>query len=272
MRFKYLFILLFSIVSVSSFFSQVSNIDFQLAKKYYLDSDYEKAVLYYEKIFKESKYRLKIYENYKSAFLELNRYKQAEKLIKTLIKENPQKLNFLVDLGVIYGLTDRFDKKNQVFDKAINQINKETSYDNAFDLGLAFEKIGNTEKALEVYLNFESKNLQNPFAFHSKIALIYNKTGQTNRMINTFFEMLDFNNKFLQNVQNSLVNSIDFQYNLKEKEILNSIEVAVAQNETILPKIPSDYNVDQVSWKVLKIILSYKEYIDNKVWFKNQKS
>jgi tetratricopeptide (TPR) repeat protein len=220
MRFKYLYIVLFSIVSVSSFFSQVSTIDFQLAKKYYLDSDYEKAALYYEKIFKESEHRLKIYENYKSTFIELNKFKEAEKLIKTLIKENPNKLKFLVDLGVIYGLVDRSDKKNQVFDKAIEQIIKETSYDNAFDLGLAFEKIGNLEKALEVYLNFESKNLLNPFAFHSKIALIYNKTGQTNKMINTFFEMLDFNNKFLQNVQNGLVNSIDFQNNLKEKEIL----------------------------------------------------
>ena len=220
MRFKYLFIVLFSIVSVSSFFSQVSTIDFQLAKKYYLDSDYEKAALYYEKIFKESEHRLKIYENYKSTFIELNKFKEAEKLIKTLIKENPNKLKFLVDLGVIYGLVDRSDKKNQVFDKAIEEINKETSYDNAFDLGLAFEKIGNLEKALEVYLNFESKNLLNPFAFHSKIALIYNKTGKTNKMINTFFEMLDFNNKFLQNVQNGLVNSIDFQNNLKEKEIL----------------------------------------------------
>ena len=61
MRFKYLFIVLFPIVSVSSFFSQVSTIDFQLANKYYLDSDYEKAALYYEKIFKESEHRLKIY-------------------------------------------------------------------------------------------------------------------------------------------------------------------------------------------------------------------
>ena len=220
MRFKYLFTIILTIVSASSFFSQVTTIDFQLAKKYYLDSDYEKAALYYEKIFKESEHRLKIYENYKSTFIELNKFKEAEKLIKTLIKENPNKLKFLVDLGVIYGLVDRSDKKNQVFDKAIEQIIKETSYDNAFDLGLAFEKIGNLEKALEVYLNFESKNLLNPFAFHSKIALIYNKTGQTNKMINTFFEMLDFNNKFLQNVQNGLVNSIDFQNNLKEKEIL----------------------------------------------------
>ena len=53
MRFKYLFIIILTIVSASSFFSQVTTIDFQLAKKYYLDSDYEKAALYYEKIFKE---------------------------------------------------------------------------------------------------------------------------------------------------------------------------------------------------------------------------
>ena len=220
MRFKYLFIIILTIVSASSFFSQVTTIDFQLAKKYYLDSDYEKAALYYEKIFKDPEQRLKIYENYKSTLIELNKFKEAEKLSKALIKENPNKLKFLVDLGVIYGLVDRIDKKNQVFDKAIVQINKETLYDNAFDLGLAFEKIGNLKKALEVYLNFESKNLQNPFAFRSKIALIYNKTNQPNKMINTFFEMLDFNNKFLQNVQNGLVNSIDFQTNLKEKEIL----------------------------------------------------
>ena len=220
MRFKYLFIIILTIVFASSFFSQVTTIDFQLAKKYYLDSDYEKAALYYEKIFKEPEQRLKIYENYKSTLIELNKFKEAEKLSKILIKENPNKLNYLVDLGVIYGLVDRIDKKNQVFDKAIEQINKETLYDNAFDLGLAFEKIGNLKKALEVYLNFESKNLQNPFAFHSKIAFIYNKTNQPNKMINTFFEMLDFNNKFLQNVQNGLVNSIDFQNNLKEKEIL----------------------------------------------------
>ena len=177
MRFKYLFIIILTIVSASSFFSQVSTIDFQLAKKYYLDSDYEKAALYYEKIFKEPEQRLKVYENYKSTLIELNKFKEAEKLSKILIKENPNKLNYLVDLGVIYGLVDRIDKKNQVFDKAIEQINKETLYDNAFDLGLAFEKIGNLKKALEVYLNFESKNLQNPFAFHSKIAFIYNKTN-----------------------------------------------------------------------------------------------
>jgi tetratricopeptide (TPR) repeat protein len=243
MRFKYLFVVLFSNIFSLSFFSQVSNLDLQLAKKYYLDNDYEKAVLYYEKIFKESEYRLKIYENYKSAFIDLNKLKEAEKLSKILIKEHPEKLKFLVDLGVVYGLEDRADKKIQVFKKAIEQINKETSYDDAFDLGLAFEKIGNSKKALEVYLNFESKSFKNPFAFHSKIALIYNKNGQTNEMINTFFEMLDFNSNFLRNVQNGIVNSIDFQNNLKEKEILR---------QTILQKIQASPNnivyIELLAW------------------------
>ena len=243
MRFKYLFVVLFSNIFSLSFFSQVSNLDLQLAKKYYLDNDYEKAVLYYEKIFKESDYRLKIYENYKSAFIDLNKLKEAEKLSKILIKEHPKKLKFLVDLGVVYGLEDRADKKIQVFKKAIEQINKETSYDDAFDLGLAFEKIGNSEKALEVYLNFESKSFKNPFAFHSKIALIYNKNGQTNEMINTFFEMLDFNSNFLRTVQNGIVNSIDFQNNLKEKEILR---------QTILQKIQASPNnivyIELLAW------------------------
>ena len=56
---------------------------------------------------------------------------------------------------------------------------------------------------------------------------------------------------------------------LEEKDLLTSIKVSVSQNKLNQPRIPSDYNVKQVSWKVLKTILSYREYIDKKVWFKN---
>jgi len=32
--------------------------------------------------------------------------------------------------------------------------------------------------------------------------------------------------------------------------------------------VPNDYNVDQVSWTVAKIILSYTDYINRRVWQK----
>ena len=56
---------------------------------------------------------------------------------------------------------------------------------------------------------------------------------------------------------------------LKEEDLLTSIQVVVSQNQSNQPRMPLDYNVSQVSWKVLKAILSYKEYIDKKVWFKD---
>ena len=39
-------------------------------------------------------------------------------------------------------------------------------------------------------------------------------------MIDTFFEMLLINDRFINSVQNGLVNSIDFESQIKEKEIL----------------------------------------------------
>jgi UDP-N-acetylglucosamine 2-epimerase (non-hydrolysing) len=33
-------------------------------------------------------------------------------------------------------------------------------------------------------------------------------------------------------------------------------------------RVPNDYNVDQVSWTVAKIILSYTDYINRRVWQK----
>ena len=74
-------------------FGQITEIDLQLAQKYFIDQDYEKAHLYYEKIAKEPQYSSKIYKNYKSTLLEIGRFKEAEKLCKTQIKSFPNKVD-----------------------------------------------------------------------------------------------------------------------------------------------------------------------------------
>jgi UDP-N-acetylglucosamine 2-epimerase len=51
--------------------------------------------------------------------------------------------------------------------------------------------------------------------------------------------------------------------------ILQAVEMTLAQFKSLGPcRVPADYNVDQVSWKVAKIILSYTDYINRRVWFK----
>lgn len=53
------------------------------------------------------------------------------------------------------------------------------------------------------------------------------------------------------------------------QRILDSIEVVVKQIVTIGPaRIPHDYDVDQLSWKIAKIIFSYVDFVNRKVWHK----
>jgi len=43
----------------------------------------------------------------------------------------------------------------------------------------------------------------------------------------------------------------------------------VKQIETFGPaRIPKDYDVEQVSWKIAKIIFSYVDFVNRKVWSK----
>ena len=56
---------------------------------------------------------------------------------------------------------------------------------------------------------------------------------------------------------------------LNKERIIESIEVVTSQHrEDRVTKIVSDYDVDNVSMKVLRIILSYVDYINRTVWHK----
>jgi UDP-N-acetylglucosamine 2-epimerase (non-hydrolysing) len=57
---------------------------------------------------------------------------------------------------------------------------------------------------------------------------------------------------------------------LKPESVLKSIEIVAAHYATAgRPfKLLPDYDTDNVSRKVLRIIMSYTEYVNRTVWFK----
>ena len=57
---------------------------------------------------------------------------------------------------------------------------------------------------------------------------------------------------------------------LKSERIIESIEVVTKQHKIKAPQIIKDYDVDNVSIKVTRIILSYIDYINRTVWKKGE--
>ena len=58
---------------------------------------------------------------------------------------------------------------------------------------------------------------------------------------------------------------------ITSERILESLKVVISQHENKATSIKmiNDYNVDNVSIKVVRIILSYIDYVNNNVWKKN---
>ena len=56
---------------------------------------------------------------------------------------------------------------------------------------------------------------------------------------------------------------------LEKERVLESINVMVSQNKKFTSNIIKDYNVDNVSIKVTRIILSYIDYVNRTVWKKD---
>lgn len=56
---------------------------------------------------------------------------------------------------------------------------------------------------------------------------------------------------------------------LDRDRILQAVELTRRQYETIGPSlVPEDYRAPRVSWKVAKIILSYTNYVNRRVWYR----
>ena len=57
---------------------------------------------------------------------------------------------------------------------------------------------------------------------------------------------------------------------LKSERIIESIQVILDQNKIKFPQIIKDYDVENVSIKVTRIILSYIDYVNRTVWKKGE--
>lgn len=209
--------------------AQNSTQDIRIANNYFISGDYEKAVMYFDKISQDETAINEIYNYYRLCLLELDRFKDAERLCKTVVKTNPENLSYNVDLGIVYEKWEKIQKRDQQFSKSVDLIQPKTNYSQISSLAFAFEKIGQLNYSIQVYTAGNKYNQTNPYAYHQKLAYIYNKQGETQKMIDIFLELIKQSEGFLSIVQSGFSNGIDFSSDFKAKELLRKSLLKQAQ-------------------------------------------
>lgn len=229
MRVPFIYSALLSISILLSFssFSQDVQQDFRIAINYYNNGDFEKAVLYFEKI-AANKSNIEIYNPYRISLIEINELKTAEKLIKQEVKKFPKKYFLIIDLGNIYKLYNKVEKSNGYYSQAINKIDEKTSFNQIENLALGFEKKGMIDLALKVYQLGNQFNA-NKLIYNQKIASIYNRKGETALMIKTYLALIEQSSGYYTLVQRNLSNSIDLLNDMGRRKILKNALIRESQ-------------------------------------------
>jgi len=222
MKFNYKFIL-FAVLFVcfTSSLKAQNKTDEQLAIQYYNNQEYDKAVIYYEKLFNRYN-KSSYYNNLLDCFTRLKEFKNGEKLIKKQLKRFPSQLAYYADLGNLYQLANQSSKSEQVYAKALKLLSPNQTQ--VIELANGFLKYQQNDYAIQTYLKGR-KLLKGSYPFNFALAQVYNLQGKTEEMLMEYLDILAYQESYIQSVQNALQTALSPDENGEKKSLLKSLLV-----------------------------------------------
>ena len=216
-------VIILLLFTLSSF---AQNNNQKIAYQYFINGDYDKAIVIYEELNK-SNLSVNIYSPYFISLINTNNFSSAEQLAKRLYSKNPQRLNYLVDVIVSLKKQEKVNKfifnLKKLYGKLDGRNSQTIQLANRF---LSFEMY---DIALEVYE--KSSKINNLFSYDLQRAQLYGLLEENEMMVNQYLDFL-LNNPnqkkvVFSNIQRFLDNNgiKDFNNtNLVKRSLLNIIK------------------------------------------------
>ncbi|HET7819635.1 MAG TPA: tetratricopeptide repeat protein [Bacteroidia bacterium] len=214
---KHLLLVFLSCLFTTLSFAQTST-DEQLAFQYLQNKEFDKAVQYYEKFFNK-KDGISYYGPYLLCLTKLGEYNKAEKMVKKVIKQYPQNLSYVINLGTLYKEQKEISKANDQYKKAIKQL--QPNQQEIFALATEFIQLKEWDFAIETYRTGR-KLLNGFYPFSGEIADVLSMKGDIEGMVIEYLSLLDLGDDQLQAVQNGLQPSFGEDKDEKKNEIIKT--------------------------------------------------
>lgn len=207
----------FVLLSSGNLQAQQGTTDEQLAS-YYLDvGEYQKALLYFEKLYSDNP-KGSNYQGLLICYTKLENYKDAEKLVKKQLKRFNSN-TYYIDLGGVYEAQGKESDANSAYRDAIKNLPESQGL--VIRTANEFIRMNKLDFALETY-QYGKKILNGRYPFSYEIAGLYGSMGDTGKMISEYLDLIEFNEAYLQTVQNALNRSIDFESNTENVDLLRN--------------------------------------------------
>lgn len=196
--------------------------DQQLAQYYYAAGQFEKALPYCQKLYAKENNKFN-FTRYYDCLIALENEKEAEKLIKKQISTDRNNLEYPVLLGEFYENHDKAKDANKLYQDLITDYS--TSTFTLLDLYKAFRNKGKYDLALQL-LEKGRKSLKENYPLNIEFAEIYNITGQPEKMIEEYLNLIEIQANYAPSIQSVLTQRIDFskeispEYDLLKQKLL----------------------------------------------------
>lgn len=157
-----------------------------LAQQYFNDGDYEKAVVFYEKLVEKNPRRTDYAEGLIATYQQLERYADAEKFLSEKIEESNAYPTLLIELGYNYTLQKMPKKADIYYEQAIAKIEENPNF--GYGVGFRFQKYVLLNWALKAYTKAMELNPQ--LDYNYQMARIYGEQGDIEKMYVSYLKLV----------------------------------------------------------------------------------
>lgn len=184
---------IFLLLSVASGFSQSD----ALAKNYFEQGEFEKALHVYEKLSTQNPYRLDYFMGWVKSNQQLENFAEAERLLKEKLGGARNFPQLYVELGHNYSLQNKTELATDSYNKALEVI--ETNPNFGYNIGNAFEQYSLLDEAIAAYN--KAMELNDKMDFSMQLAQIYGEQGKLDKMFDSYLDIVEKNPAFRSTAQ-----------------------------------------------------------------------
>lgn len=160
-----------------------------LAKNYFDQGEFVKAISIYEKLYQKSPHRTDFLQALVEANQQLENYSEVEVLLEQKLTSRAFDPQLFIDYGYNFALQGKDSLASQKYDLAIEAVKIRPNY--AYSIGKSFENYSLLDYAVTTY---ETAMLVKPeMDFNIYLARIYGEQGKLEEMFKKYLDLIDKN-------------------------------------------------------------------------------